>query len=317
MPNTPPDEDAARCQNCGATLYGAYCHRCGQRQRERSIRAIATALFREITEADGRLWRTIRLLFGKPGLLTALNVHGRRARYVRPVRLYLLASVLFFGAFQYTQPVRHAYVQEKTDGSPSEVTRTPSRESGGRSADEGLSGPAPDSTAMSEAGSPGVTFSERIRRGFRMQSRTPGRFSVVFAQVFSTGLLLALPLIALALYLLYRLPLYDHVVFAFHFGAAFLIGLLAFMMLGVAMKAVLLGYPAWLERMPNLNLFLYVAFSGLCLAYLYAALQRTYRESRGRTVWKTAVVAVASLITFLVVQFASVVVTAYRVGGMS
>src|SRR4029453_9696672 len=39
---------------------------------------------------------TLRLLFTRPGQLTAEMLAGRRARYIPPVRLYLVASVVFF-----------------------------------------------------------------------------------------------------------------------------------------------------------------------------------------------------------------------------
>lgn len=302
MPNERSGEEGGACRNCGALLQGPYCHRCGQRRRERSVRAIAAAFLREITDTDGRLWRTVRLLFGKPGLLTALNVHGRRARYVKPVRMYLLASVLFFSAFQYTQDVRNAYMEQ--EGS----SQTDQAEANAEEPGEAL-------TANEEAPSK-LTVTERLQRGFDVMEHAPGRFSTVFAQTFSTGLLLALPLIALVLYLLYRLPFYDHVVFALHYGTAFLFGFLAFMMLGVVVKAVLLSRPAWIDRLPDVNVLLYVVFAGLCVAYLYAALRRAYREARWPTAWKTAVVALASFISFILMQIGSSLVTAYRVGGM-
>lgn len=303
MPNEQSDERAGACRNCGAALQGPYCHRCGQRRRERSVRAIAAAFLREITDTDGRLWRTVCMLFGKPGLLTALNVHGRRARYVKPVRMYLLASVLFFSSFQYTQDVRNAYM-EKVGSSQTDQAEANAEKPG--TALGTANGDAPSE----------LTVTERLQRGFEVMEYAPGRFSPVFAQTFSTGLLLALPLIALVLYLLYRLPFYDHVVFALHYGTAFLLGFLAFMMLGVVVKAVLLSQPAWIDRLPDINVLLYVVFAGVCVAYLYAALRRAYRESSGRTAWKTAVVALASFISFILMQIGSSLVTAYRVGGM-
>ena len=50
----------------------------------------------DLTHADSRLWRTLTALLFKPGRLTREFLAGRRARYLPPVRLYLVLSVLFF-----------------------------------------------------------------------------------------------------------------------------------------------------------------------------------------------------------------------------
>ena len=44
--------------------------------------------------AEGALWRTLVLLFTKPGQLTVEYLAGRRRRYVLPLRLYLTVSVI-------------------------------------------------------------------------------------------------------------------------------------------------------------------------------------------------------------------------------
>jgi uncharacterized protein DUF3667 len=50
----------------------------------------------DLTHADSRLWRTLAALLFRPGRLTAEFLAGRRARYLPPVRLYLVLSVAFF-----------------------------------------------------------------------------------------------------------------------------------------------------------------------------------------------------------------------------
>jgi hypothetical protein len=50
----------------------------------------------ELSGYDGRIARTARLLLGHPGALTVETLVGRRARYVSPVRVYLIASLTYF-----------------------------------------------------------------------------------------------------------------------------------------------------------------------------------------------------------------------------
>ena len=61
----------------------------------------------DLTHADSRLWRTLAALLFKPGHLTREFLAGRRARYLPPVRLYLVLSVLFFlSRARYTRALR-------------------------------------------------------------------------------------------------------------------------------------------------------------------------------------------------------------------
>jgi hypothetical protein len=86
------------CQNCAAALSGPYCGFCGQRalRLDVSLRELVHEGFHEFVHLDGRVLLTLRLLFTHPGRLTAEMLAGRRQRYIPPIRLYLVASVLFF-----------------------------------------------------------------------------------------------------------------------------------------------------------------------------------------------------------------------------
>jgi hypothetical protein len=86
------------CLNCGTALQGRFCSHCGQRviPRYPSVRQLIGDTWQELSGYDGRFVRTFRVLLRRPGALTLDVLEGRRARYVSPVRLYLVASVLYF-----------------------------------------------------------------------------------------------------------------------------------------------------------------------------------------------------------------------------
>jgi Protein of unknown function (DUF3667) len=90
--------DQPACANCGATLTGPYCAACGQHAHEsaRGIGVLFHDAWHLLTHVDGRFWRTLYTLLLQPGLLTREYMAERRARYLPPVRLYLVLSVLFF-----------------------------------------------------------------------------------------------------------------------------------------------------------------------------------------------------------------------------
>lgn len=87
------------CANCGSLLTGKYCSRCGQRHDDHPVHHFwhfVSEATEDLTHADSRLWRTLSALLFRPGLLTREFLEGRRARYLPPVRLYLVVSVIFF-----------------------------------------------------------------------------------------------------------------------------------------------------------------------------------------------------------------------------
>ena len=91
------------CENCGAELQGHWCAQCGQPAIEyrRSFRYVVADLLNEFLNWDSKFFTTIALLIVKPWRLTIEFLAGKRVRYVNPLRLYLLASILFFFAVNY------------------------------------------------------------------------------------------------------------------------------------------------------------------------------------------------------------------------
>jgi len=89
---------SAQCLNCGSHLSGVFCAECGQRDIPPypDVRELVVDAFAEFSGWDGRLATTLRALVQRPGWLTHEFLEGRRVRYISPVRLYLLASVVYF-----------------------------------------------------------------------------------------------------------------------------------------------------------------------------------------------------------------------------
>jgi hypothetical protein len=92
-----------QCENCGAQLEGHWCGRCGQAAVDyrRSFRHVVADVLESFLNWDSKFFTTIALLIVKPWRLTNEFLSGKRVRYVNPLRLYLLASILFFFAVNY------------------------------------------------------------------------------------------------------------------------------------------------------------------------------------------------------------------------
>src|SRR6266852_5237011 len=93
----------SHCENCGAQLTGRYCAQCGQAAVDyrRSFRHVIVDVLDSFLNWDSKFFATIALLIVKPWRLTTEFLAGKRVRYVHPLRLYLLASILFFFVVNY------------------------------------------------------------------------------------------------------------------------------------------------------------------------------------------------------------------------
>lgn len=87
----------ARCENCGTVLQGGFCHVCGQHAHNplRSFAHAAEEVFESFWHLDGRIFRTLADLFA-PGRVAARYLAGQRVRYLPPLRLFIILSVLTF-----------------------------------------------------------------------------------------------------------------------------------------------------------------------------------------------------------------------------
>jgi hypothetical protein len=91
------------CENCGAELTGRWCSQCGQPAIDyrRSFRHVIVDVLDSFLNWDSKFFATIAWLIVRPWHLTNEFLAGRRVRYLHPLRLYLLASILFFFAVNY------------------------------------------------------------------------------------------------------------------------------------------------------------------------------------------------------------------------
>ncbi|MDB4965275.1 MAG: hypothetical protein JWN44_964 [Myxococcales bacterium] len=94
------------CLNCGKEVQGRFCPECGQENTDYkvSIGRLLGDLFEELFQLESRLWRSLWDLVRHPGHLTREYNAGRRVRYTSPLRLYLLASVVYFFAIAVLPP---------------------------------------------------------------------------------------------------------------------------------------------------------------------------------------------------------------------
>jgi Protein of unknown function (DUF3667) len=93
-----PLEPLTHCENCGAPLTGEFCAQCGQHAIDyrRSIFRVLLDAADSFLNWDTKFLHSMNQLLIHPWHLTNDFNAGRRARYVHPLRLYLIASIVFF-----------------------------------------------------------------------------------------------------------------------------------------------------------------------------------------------------------------------------
>ncbi|PYR91389.1 MAG: hypothetical protein DMF84_17260 [Acidobacteria bacterium] len=96
MGHAVPASDA--CYNCATPLSGAYCAACGQKALPLNpgLHDFLHDFTDEMLHVDGKIFQSTRKLLTAPGFLTREQFEGRRARWISPIRLYLIFSLAYF-----------------------------------------------------------------------------------------------------------------------------------------------------------------------------------------------------------------------------
>ena len=91
-------EDAV-CRNCGAQMQGRYCHECGQDIFAGTgipILQLIGQLLDNAFALEGKTPRTLVNLLFRPGFLSCEYMNGKVVRYVNPVKLFWMSTIIFF-----------------------------------------------------------------------------------------------------------------------------------------------------------------------------------------------------------------------------
>lgn len=87
------------CPACERAASGRFCSSCGERKsslQDLSLGNLASHAAGEFFHYDSKMFRTFRLLFTRPGFLSAEYTRGARKPYLHPVQVFFIANVLYF-----------------------------------------------------------------------------------------------------------------------------------------------------------------------------------------------------------------------------
>ena len=245
---------AVRCKSCHGLLTGRYCANCGQRADVHvpSTRELVHEALEGLTHSDSRLWRTLLLLWFRPGALTEEFLAGRRAISLPPFRLYLIISVAFFLIVSASQSSDIQFLQLDTSDHPAEKNAP-------------LSGKSCDSMTIFNNAYP--AWDRRIRRACtEIQRDNAKALKANLLAALPKAMFIFLPLVAFLHMLLYWHPrrrYAEHLVFFLHLQALyFSVGILIVLLGDLAHRwSPLTGVANILEPLLGWSLPLYTVLA--------------------------------------------------------
>jgi hypothetical protein len=285
---------ALQCDNCGAPVSGKYCSRCGQRLEHQihSVLHFTREATEDLTHADSRLWSTILALLFKPGFLTREFLSGRRVRYLPPLRLYLVLSVLFFLILGLS-PHEPRVVTIKSGNGAAAVMLVPPDEVEDFAAKPGETPQQREERICSpDYDGPASSFVlPSLKQACRKFVEDGGRTAAeAFLHNLPRALFILLPALALVMKAMYRRPrryYVEHLLFFLHNHA---FGFLVFGLLVLLMRFV----PPAIGTSLTLIVWLYVPY------YLFVSMRRVYGQGRWLTSAKLTVLSLTYLICAVV-----------------
>jgi hypothetical protein len=292
-----------RCANCGAEVLSRYCADCGQRvsSSKHSVWHFLREATEDVTHADSRLWQTLLALLFRPGHLTREFLEGRRARYLPPIRLYLVLSVLFFlvGSAGFHSARHHAVViSDRGAVSLAPLDEPVAAKSADKDDEEvenfvrsAMSAKTPRERAQrlcgGMSGNSWLPIAALKASCFKVVEDNGRQFMEQFTHNLPRAMFVFLPLLALFMQPLYWRPrryYVEHLLFFVHDHA------FVFLLLSVYWLLTALTLPHDLRLLLGIAVGLYLPW------YLYRSMRRVYQQGRALTTLKFVTLSLAYLI---------------------
>ncbi len=281
------------CENCGAQLQGHWCAQCGQPAVDyrRSFRHVIVDVLDSFLNWDSKFFATIGLLLIKPWRLTNEFLAGRRVRYVNPLRLYLLASVLFFFVVNYWAKAIHIDPRQLSPKDRDEIAAELKNEdlppAVRARVEEALREPSPAATATTAQPpntSPSTSFELWLERHAKEKLGERGTKLQLFAGTLFSNLpymmLCCIPLFAFVLKILYlrrRIFYIDHLIYALHIHTFAYVAIMLIIAATLSLNRIAAGALAsWGIAV------LWIAFA----AQIFLSIRRVYRQGWFISVFK-------------------------------
>ena len=281
------------CGNCLSAVTGMYCAHCGQKQKSavRHVGQLAGEFCNDVLNLDAKLLRTLKPLLFKPGFLSLEYFAERRARYVSPLKLYFLLSLVAFFLIQRSVDVAAGdeapiQVEGRADEGSLSIGNFNGRPWHAKTNPVRLAW-------LPDAGND--LINERLSRLEDTVKRRDWT-QLLHAGLAATpqALLVLLPFFALLLKLAYwfkRRLFMEHLIVALHNHA--------FLMLAITVLTVLSAMASWTTGLAGWRAAVGLLSAGITLwipLYFLLVLKRVYRQGWPATCWKFGLIGASYLL---------------------
>jgi len=285
----------AHCKNCNAVLLGRFCANCSQAADVHvpSTLELLHEMLEGLTHSDSRLWRTLKFLWFKPGMLTREFVAGRRVAYLPPFRLYLILSIVFFLIASFVHPSGQL-VQFDDASAPAAASSGP-RVTG-----------CQDANFIMFTHDP--KWDQRFQHACQEAVRDNGKALLpVVVHTAPKAMFIFLPLIAFLHMLLYWRPRHryaEHLLFFIHLHAFYF-------SVAIVMICAIIAAPSW-PKLSGVSDTLETVLGWYAAIYTLFAMRRVFRRGWLGTLSKAVVLFFVYSIVFALTFFGVVVYAALQ-----
>jgi Protein of unknown function (DUF3667) len=279
---------SAVCLNCNSPLTGPFCAQCGQKipHTDPTLRELLHDATEELAHWEGKIPSTLTTLLLKPGVLTRDFLAGRRARWLPPLRVYLICSLAYFASGPLIEAITHRPAQGAIKF--------------GISNTRGSGALTPEERAELEAGWPARLFGmERLERA----AADPVAVNHAINSVLPKAMFVLLPIFALLTHVAWKrqMPRYPaHLYLALHVHAVWFAAL--------TLSTIVAGFGTFRAVQASAGMVLF----GYMVWYALTAMHRLFGESWPRTIAKAAAIALVYVVCQITTGFVLLAYTLTR-----
>jgi hypothetical protein len=277
------------CLNCGQKVHTRFCSHCGQENKEpyETFWGLLFHFIEDIFHYDGKLFSTIRVLFTKPGYLSAEYLSGKRTTYLHPIRFYLFTSAFFFICLFYVIHPLESYFEKPVANSKKELSVPAISFKNGLIVDEKANPKTYGGYLKDQAKLPVVKRDSEWEQKLIKQAYSVGEeygnsedlfkaLADTIMHKLSTILFIALPLLAFILQLVFirRKGYYymHHGIFVLHVATSLFLVLWVTNLLGVLELAL---HASWIHVISSVLVWSWIV-------YYFVSFKRFYQLSTGK-----------------------------------
>ena len=275
-------------------MFGQFCAKCGQHAIDyrRSFGRVFLDVLDSFLNWDSKFLASLGLLIVRPWRLTIDFLAGKRVRYVHPVRLYLLVSIVFF--FGVHELARHAnlHTGTKREMTPEQrakmeqkIARLPTEAQ--TEVRDAMENPAHNQSFLeigTDANNPKASpferwMNARVKEKIGEHGVNLKVFFLTLVSNLPAMMLCCIPLFAFVLKILYlgrRFFYIDHLIYALHIHA---FAYMAILLIGFASAGMF-------KIVPALAGWIMAILIATAIGLLFVSIRRVYRQNWFVTILK-------------------------------